>query len=81
MKKQRRIAGFKKILTILLCAALVFGLAGCGGKKKAGGTTKTPTYQAEFDPYYGGGFRLDDSGCVVSGGQSGFPADVSDLWL
>lgn len=52
MKKQRRIAGFKKILTILLCAALVFGLAGCGGKKKPGGTTKTPTYQAEFDPYY-----------------------------
>lgn len=51
MKKQRRTAGLKKILTVMLCAALVFGLAACG-KKNPGGTTKTPTYQAEFDPYY-----------------------------
>ena len=52
MKNQRRTAGLKKILTVMLCAALVFGLAACGGKKNPGGTTKTPTYQAEFDPYY-----------------------------
>ena len=51
MKKQRRTAGLKKILTVMLCAALVFGLAACG-KKNPGGTTKTPTYQAKFDPYY-----------------------------
>ena len=52
MKKQRGTAGLKKILTVLLCAALVFGLAACGGKKNPGGTTKTPAYQAKFDPYY-----------------------------
>ena len=51
MKKQRGTAGLKKIMTVLLCAALVFGLAACG-KKNPGGTTKTPTYQAKFDPYY-----------------------------
>ena len=51
MKKQRVTAGLKKIMTVLLCAALVFGLAACG-KKNPGGTTKTSTYQAKFDPYY-----------------------------
>ena len=33
MKKQRGTAGLKKILTVLLCAALVFGLAACGEKE------------------------------------------------
>ena len=82
MKNQRRTAGLKKILTVMLCAALVFGLAACGGKKNPGGTTKTPTYQAKFDPYYlHPGLAEGSDWTTADGGQSGFHADVSDLRL
>lgn len=54
MSRTTRRTGCKKILTLLLCLALVFSLAACGGDKNPSGDTgKQSKYpiQASFDPY------------------------------